>query len=267
MKSNGSHSLLVLAIGVLACGDDPAEPLSSVADISITPPELQIGPGETFQLHGMPVDENGEPVMSVTVRWSSSDSSVVSVDDVGNVEGLKIGEASVMATVGEIAAAAAVRVICDVAIVSDNISIRVGDSQELATNVDCGSDGAIDWSSTNPDVTRVSANGAILGLHPGSSFVIASSRADPVARDSITVSVTERFRVRPDTASVCLNGTVQFYLDNPEPVTWSSSSPSVASVDDSGTTTAHSTGEATITASSQVAPPASATALIRVVCG
>ncbi len=88
---------------------------AEVEAIEIVPSNPQsIERGEELQLEVNAFDLDGEPLESPVVEWWSSDSEVVSVDEVGLVEGVGVGEATVTAQLGELEASVEIRVIFSV---------------------------------------------------------------------------------------------------------------------------------------------------------
>ena len=87
----------------------------------------------------------------------------------------------------------------------------------------------VTWASSDKNIASVSTDGTVKAFKPGTVTVTATSTADTTKKATANVTVTA-----PDTS-----------------VTWSSSDPSVVSVDaSSGKTTAKAAGTATITATS-----------------
>ena len=97
------------------CGDGATEPpppaLPRPTTITVTPatPELT-ALGATVQLRAEVRDENSQPVAGATVTWSSSASSVATVDAAGLVRGVAEGVATIMARAGEAEGTAMIKV-------------------------------------------------------------------------------------------------------------------------------------------------------------
>jgi len=68
------------------------------AAIKIKPQELELEVGEKSALETEVVDEKGEPAENQIVAWASSNKSVATVDDFGEVTGLAPGEAYITST-------------------------------------------------------------------------------------------------------------------------------------------------------------------------
>ncbi len=117
------------------------------------------------------------------------------------------------------------------------------------------------WSSENPAVAQVSAEGIVTAHEPGVTQIAASKGGKS---DIIPVTVVELpvglVSVSPSTATVQVGGTRQFTavvrdagggILAGQPVEWSSDNTTIATITADGLVTAVSQGSATITATSQ----------------
>jgi len=97
-------SLLVLALS--GCGGDsgPSEPAirsdTVVGAVKVSPDAVMLMMGETRQLTATVENVLGDTLVDRAVVWSSTDSSVVTVDSTGLVTGLDPGRGSILATSG-----------------------------------------------------------------------------------------------------------------------------------------------------------------------
>ena len=91
-----SAALLVAALGLAACGDDPKGPttLPGVV-ITVAPADLILTVGATAALAAAVRDGQGEPVEANAIRWASSAPDIVAVSPTGFVTALGIGVATV----------------------------------------------------------------------------------------------------------------------------------------------------------------------------
>ena len=169
----------------------------------------------------------------------------------------------------------------------NNLALKVGDNAKLNATItpEDALDKTITWESSNPDVVTVDAEGNIKALKEGTSIITVTTKDGGfTAKVEITVTKQEEIKevdkkpVKPNTSTeekpnapteetvkvngVSLNKTnVNLYINestkltaNIKPndasnkgVTWSSSNPSVASVDANGNVKAIAEGTATIT--------------------
>ena len=78
-----------------------------VAEIKLDKPSLELEPGQSVQLTAIVSPDNAT---DKTVVWSSSDASVVSVDQTGVITGIGAGKATVKAKAGSAEATCSVEV-------------------------------------------------------------------------------------------------------------------------------------------------------------
>jgi serine/threonine-protein kinase len=145
-------------------------------------------PGQTVNVAATVRDESGKPIRNAPLRWSSSDPRVATVDATGTVLGIAEGSARISAQSGTVSEAVTVSVNApppDPAVVvtvefAEIPSMTVGDSVRLNAVARNALGGAatgatIAWSSSNPDVAAVSANGVLAARGAGSTTIVASS--------------------------------------------------------------------------------------------
>ena len=156
----------------------------------------------------------------------------------------------------------------DIAITSVTINeteaiMNVGDNVQLTATIlpANATNQVLTWASSNPDVATVNQNGMVTALSQGTATITATttdgshlSVACAVTVKSVPVtSVT----VSPSSLILQVGGTQQLTATvqpsnatNPN-VSWDSSNPMVATVDESGVVTAKAAGTATITGTAQ----------------
>src|SRR5213593_917304 len=69
-----------------------------VVSVTVTPASASIQQGQTVQLTATPKDVNGNPLTGRTITWSSSNTSVATVNSSGLVSGVVAGSATITAT-------------------------------------------------------------------------------------------------------------------------------------------------------------------------
>lgn len=130
---------LAVSVGALfavSCGGDdgdggtPTEPEPSVASVSVTPQEETIALGQTAEFSASAEDSDGNSV-SADFTWSSTNTSVASVDDQGVATGEADGMAEIVAEAEGVADSAAVTVTSESAASIAQVS---GDGQYGVTN-------------------------------------------------------------------------------------------------------------------------------------
>lgn len=138
---------------------------------------------------------NGEKYISHTggsgiVSWSSSDNSIATVDELGYVKGIKIGETIITATKGEETDTCKVNVIYNTITIGGNLGKNVSsvnlvmDEHETETlyakvedaNYAEVNDAKVTWKSSNPSVVTVDENtGIIKAIKEGEATITATS--------------------------------------------------------------------------------------------
>ncbi len=200
------------------------------------------------------------------IWWSSSDESIVQVNAAGAVTAVKEGSAVITAKAGASeetmkSASCEVKVRKGVSSISldlTNLVLSVGESRSLTATVDAEleSDKQVTWASSNPLVATVDTNGKVTAVSSGQTIVWASAgnkeakcwiyvrEVIPVAsvtlnKSSLTLGVG---------ASDYLQATISPVDHTSGKLTWSSSDPTVASVDIYGYVTALKAGTTVIEA-------------------
>lgn len=165
---------LVMAVGVISlpgCGES--------GKLAVTPAELEI---EQYEEATLSVNKTGE------VKWSSSDPMVVRVDDSGKITSVKMGSATVTATLGEESATCEVTVVRatknrSLIVSADTLNLKLGvagqDSATVTAELkEAGSalsGVTYTWTSTAPGVATVS-NGTITAVGSGTATVTVSTK-------------------------------------------------------------------------------------------
>ena len=241
-----------------------------VTNVMVSPKPVSLQVGGTQTLTATITPSNAD---NPGVTWSSSNPSVATVDASGLVTAIAVGTATITATSDDnasikdtcIVTVSAVPVpVVGVTVSPKPVSLQVGGTQTLtATVTPTNADNpAVTWSSSNPSVATVDASGLVTAIAVGTATITATSNENASIKDTCIVTVTAvpvpvvGVTVSPKPVSLQVGGTQTLTAtvtpsnaDNPG-VTWSSSNPSVATVNASGLVTAIAVGTATITATS-----------------
>ncbi|URZ00521.1 Ig-like domain-containing protein [Clostridium felsineum] len=193
----------------------------------------------------------------VQLAWTSSDPSVVSVDySTGKITALKIGRAAITVTLQD---GSNLSASCDVQVYGETkISLNkttdwidMGGTDNLSATVSPSYLGVI-WSSSDPSIAMVDQNGKVTALKEG-TVTISANIMQGGNFASCTVNVI-------NTATISLNKTTDLIAVGGEDnlsatvspvgvgVTWTSSDPSIATVDSNGKILGVKAGQAKITA-------------------
>ena len=264
----------VSGTAMLIVTEPPPPPLPVVASVMVNPPEASIEEGQEQQFAAMAVTADGMAIPNVEYTWMSSDENVATVDLNGLATGVSAGEAEITATVDGVSDMAILTVtepppvVAAVMVSPPEASIEEGHMQQFeaeATSADgmVIPDVVFTWNSSFITVASVSQTGLATGRNAGMTTISATAEDVPGTAE-LTVTepplVVARIAVNPPAPSIEKGDTQQFTAiartaDNrivPD-VTfmWSSSNPSVATVDASGLATAVGAGTAIIEASAE----------------
>jgi len=244
-----------------------------VASIVIAPTTITLRIGAAFQFTDTTKDAAGHILTGRTVVWSSSDTTVASVDQAGLVLAKKPGSITITVASGSVSANAAVTVtavpVAKVVIAPKNPTVIVGQTTQLvATPEDSVGNmltgRPVTWSSSNSAISTVDANGFVTGVKAGSVTITATSEGVS-ATTTLTVQPVpiNAVAISPQSSSLLVGQTVTITAEvtdntgSPIPgatVTFSSSATGVATVTATGpltaTVTAVGAGQATITGTS-----------------
>jgi uncharacterized protein YjdB len=198
------------------------------------------------------------------LSWSSSNSSVASVSNLGLVSGLTIGSAVITAVSTDGSnrtATATFTIIIPVSGITLNVSQRTLQPtqtyQLVATVVPSNATNrALSWSSSNSSVAQVSNSGLVSGLTVGSAIITAVSTDGSNRRatvnftisipvSGITLDISQR--TLQVTQTYQLVATVAPSNATNKVLSWSSSNSSILSVSTSGLVTGLTAGSAFIT--------------------
>ena len=242
------------------------EAVVHVQSVSLDKTELNLNVGENTTLIAAVMPENAD---DKAVTWSSSNTSVATVDDDGTVSAVAAGSAVITATTadgGKIATCIVTVTPATVAVESvsldkTSLSLVVGDTETITATVnpDNASNKTVNWSSSSTAVATVDANGNITAVAVGTAVIIAST-VDGGKTAFCTVTVTASAAVPVQSVSlnktelslnvgesVTLTATVLPENADNKAVTWSSSDAAVATVDSNGKVSAVAAGSAVIT--------------------
>lgn len=182
----------------------------------------------------------------VSVSWSSSDPTVVSVDNEGNIFGVNVGDAYISAVVGGISAVCHVTVKTQViraeSIALDSeLTLTAGDTKFLVPTIlpMAASDKSVTWSSSKTSVATVGSDGRVIAKSVGSCVITATLSDGRSASCTVTVtsadssSVVWKFPL--DTYYVPSGGYVSI-LCYSDPLTYPRLSTSIADSDTASVT-------------------------------
>ena len=169
-----------------------------VSGISLNATKLIISQGATAELSAT---ISPEDAYDKAITWSSSDTSIATVNDSGLVTGVNVGAAiiTVKARDGGLTATCLVNVksntiaVTGVSLNVEQLNLVEGESETLVATVtpENATNKAVEWSSDNKSVATVDQNGVVKAVAPGEAFITVRT-SDGGFEASIEVFVEEK---------------------------------------------------------------------------
>lgn len=243
---------------------------ANLVSISVTPTPLSIAIGTDQQFTAVGSFNDGSTQLLTSVTWSSSSSSVATVNSAGLATAVGTGTATITATSGSVSGAAALTVtgatVTSITVTPANSNMPVGTTKQFtatATFSDSSSEdvtAVVLWGSSKPGVASISNQGLVSSVATGST-TISAVLGSVTGTTSLTVTTVKLvgIAILPSNPRIEARTFVKFTAvgtfsdgstgSNLAGVSWKSSTPRVASMRSSGTAFGKKTGSATITAS------------------
>ena len=227
--------------------------------LKISKSSLTLYAGKTYALTSSIAPSN---TTNKTIRWTSSNEKVATVNSSGKITAVGGGKATITAkTSNGLTAACTVTVLKSVSSVSLNktaVSVYTGSSVKLSASVlpSDASNKKVTWSTSNRNVASVDEAGTVRAVKAGTA-VITVTTADGGFKATCKVTVLQHVTsvTLNKTSLVIKRGTETKLVASVLPsdasnktVNWASSDPRVVSVSVSGEIIAKSIGSATVTA-------------------
>ena len=231
-----------------------------VKGVDLDQKDITINVGNTIALKA---NINPDVASDKTVEWTSSDTSVATVDKDGVVRGVKTGSTTITAKTndGGFEASCTVNVINAVKgiTVSDTrIALYPNKTKQLKASVTPADadNQSITWESSDDDVATVSTTGLVTSVAPGTATITAKSvDGEYTATCTVTVGKHVSSVILSDTELTMAAGTTETLYATVMPlsafnknVTWVSTNPKVATVDEDGNVKALKAGTTTVIA-------------------
>jgi uncharacterized protein YjdB len=250
--------------------------ISGFASLSITPPillSISIEPtntsiplGSSKQLQAIGTFSNGRTLdLTTTATWSSAQSAIASVR-FGVVLGKEVGTTTISALSGSVNGSGTLTVtspvLSSIAVTPANPHLEAGSTVQL-TATGTSTDGStqditnsVEWTASPTSVTSVSKAGLVTGQGPGRAMISAVS-GGVTGADTILVSVVSLV-LTPASPELAVGSTMQLHAvatfsngsssDVTTSVTWSSTTPAVAAIRNTGVAMGETAGTTTVSA-------------------
>jgi uncharacterized protein YjdB len=239
--------------------------------VTLTPATITLRRGNARQLTAVAKNAQQVVITGRTFRWASSNSSIVSVDQNGNVTALSTGTAVVSAEADQQTGSASITVTevpigsCSLSPATQKITVSSSTQPTLvlrdtANQVIPNLGRQISWTSDNQVAATVTQSGLVTAVRAGTARITAASVEYPAVSCSASVEAVDarvasvQISPRPTTLrvslprqfSVTLADSVGGNIPSGRVVNWTSATPSIASVTSTGLVTPLQLGTARI---------------------
>ncbi|AKU92059.1 Ig-like domain-containing protein [Vulgatibacter incomptus] len=233
-----------------------------VASVVITTQASELGLGRTVQFEAEARDAGGMVLQGRTARWTTSDASVLDIDENGLAKARALGRADITAEVegarAEIHVAVVEATVAVVRVTPKNPQIPEGKSQQLSVTYLDGDgnevewQGTVSWSSSDVGTATVSPSGLVTAVKLGQAEISASA-AGKTGKTAVEVVPGGVAGIKIVGAEILVTtgeatGVEAYAIDDmghelERPLTWESSDPNIVSVDANGRVSGLKTGE------------------------
>ena len=174
----------------------PPPPPAPVASVTVVLGSSSLAVGHSTQATATLRDANGNVLTGRTVTWSTSNSSVATVNASGTVTAVAAGSAAIPAASEGIIGSATVTVspppVASVTVTLNSASLTVGQTTQAGATLRDASGNtltgrSISWSSAAPSVATVSSSGTVTAVAAGTAAIRATSEG---VTGSATVTVS-----------------------------------------------------------------------------
>ena len=257
---------------LLSCSGNSTGPNAhGIADVAMIPDTLTISAGDSATVQAQAVNAAGAPVPGVSLFWSTSDSTIATVDQRGMVRAVSLGAVNIDASAAGVSPKHPARVVvvaqpaASIVIAPKSVSMALGGAFQFTDTTKDAAGHAltgrvVSWASSDTTVAPVDQAGFVLAKRLGSVTITVSS-GSVSATATVTVSrvPVARIVIVPTNPTVIVGQETQFSATpqdsagnilNGIAITWSSSNPTTATIDQTGTASGKKAGAVTITASS-----------------
>ena len=269
VTARGNGSATITAASGSASGTATVTVTQAAAAVSVSPAAETLVVGDTVRLSAAAADARGHSVAVAAFAWTSSAASVAAVDSTGLVTGVGEGAATITAVAGSASGTAAITVeraapvpaAVTVAPTSAELT-ALGGTVLLSAEVrdqhgEVMPSAAVTWSTSDRSVAAVDASGLVTAAGNGTATITAmSGPASGTAMVTVAQAAVSA-AVSPPAGAVAVGDTLRLsataFDANGHPVAfaafaWSSSDPSVATVNASGVVRGVAEGSAVVAA-------------------
>ena len=265
--SPGSTNLMA-TLGTISGSTTLTVDPATLVSIVISPDQTSVPAGISQAFVATGTFNNNTTQDLAIANWSSSDATVASIDNSGNANTLKAGTVTISATSGSVTGTTTFTVLpatlVSISFSPASPSLALGTTQQITaiglfTDGSTQNLGGVSWTSSDPTIATIDANGNLTTVAVGNVTITATlgSISNTVSA-SVTPATLASITVTPANPSIAAGNVQQFTAtgtftdsttqDLTSSATWVSSAANVATVDGSGLASGLSAGTATISA-------------------
>ncbi len=210
-------------------------------DLTISDTKLSMERGENYRL-------SASTSNSSVVTWKSSKKSVATIDEHGNVTGIKPGETTITATADGTSKTCIITVKKPTIRLSQS-KIKLYRNHTAILSATVSSNVKPTWRSNKSSVAKVDENGTITAMKHGIAFITAT--VDGISKSCEVTVEPPVIQLNKTTLDLNVGSTSKLIatVSSGNPVAWSTSNEKILSVASDGTITAWQKGRAYIYAS------------------
>lgn len=150
----------------------------AVSEVHLDQTSLSLNVGESVTLTATVLPEYAT---DKTVTWTSSNTSVATVDSNGKVKAIAGGSTTITATAGGVSASCTVTVTVPVTSISLNkteLTLKIGESETLVATVSPSnaSNKSVSWKSENTNVATVNQSGKVTAVEEGTAKITVTTK-------------------------------------------------------------------------------------------
>ena len=199
---------------------DPPMTMQLQPTLQVTPDMAAVEIGASLVFEAVYLDATGMAVGDVSIAWAVSDESIAAVDETGLVNGLREGQVSVTAQVGDTSSDPVIVVVVgdpeEVALVRISPSafdLNLGDSRLLSASTSNSRGEVLEksplWRSSDEAVATVDDRGQVTAVAPGQALISAAT--DGITSNLVRVTVfglgrMGAFEPNPESTYQCRGG-------------------------------------------------------------
>ena len=251
-----------------------------VSGITLDKTEAELMRGETLRLSATVSPDDAR---NKTVKWTSDNDKIATVDADGVVTAIAVGETTITATAADGSGVSATckvtvtpKLVTSIELSKENLTLEKTFTAQLTATVlpEDADDRSVTWSSGNNEVATVSQEGLVTAVGVGTADITVKandgSEMSAICKVTVTPKLVTSIKLDDEELTIVRTHTRQLTATvlpedaDDRSVVWSSGNEEVATVDDTGLVTALKVGEASITATANDGSGVSATCVVTV---